>query len=35
MLMKKSAFIFGLLLMLAASSQAEIRHANLKIFGMD
>lgn len=33
--MKKSIFIFGLLLLLALSSQAEIRHANIKVFGMD
>lgn len=33
--MKKSIFIFGFLLLLAALSQAEIRHANIKVFGMD
>jgi hypothetical protein len=34
-LMKKSVFVFGLFALLAASAHAEIRHANIKVFGMD
>jgi hypothetical protein len=33
--MKKPVFIFGLFLILAVSAQAEIRHGNIKVFGMD
>ena len=32
--MKKSVSLI-LLMLLAASAQAEIRHANIKVFGMD
>lgn len=33
--MKNSVFLVGLMLLLAVSAQAEIRHANIKVFGMD
>ena len=33
--MKNAIFLVGLMLLLTVSAQAEIRHANIKVFGMD